>query len=45
MHHNETYLKNMTRDQLLYLLTEAEGMGPEYVASLKEQLQRLEISL
>jgi hypothetical protein len=42
MHKNETFLKDLTDEELLLLMFEAEEKGPRYVAALKEQIQRLD---
>lgn len=44
MHKNEAFLKNIkdTDLELLELIWEAEAKGPQYVAALKEQIERLD---
>lgn len=42
MHKNEAFLKNLTDEELLLLMFEAEEKGPQYVAALKEQVTRLD---
>lgn len=48
MHKNETFMKNLmsgyafSEDELLLLIIEAEEKGPQYLAALKEQIQRLD---
>lgn len=42
MHKNETFLKNISDEELLALMFEAEAKGPQYAAALKEQIERLD---
>lgn len=42
MHTNEKFLKNLTDEELLQIMFEAEAQGKQYVSALKEQLARLE---
>ncbi len=42
MHKNETFMKNISEEELLLLIIEAEEKGPQYLAALKEQVQRLD---
>ena len=42
MHKNEIFLKNISDEDLLLLMFEAEEKGPQYVAALKEQITRLD---
>jgi hypothetical protein len=42
MHKNETFLKSLDDEQLLQLLFDAEEKGPQYLAALKEQIERLD---
>jgi hypothetical protein len=42
MHTNETFLKNISDEELLLLMFEAEALGPKHAAALKEQIQRLD---
>lgn len=42
MHKNETFMKNISDEELLQLMFEAEAKGPQYVAALKEQITRLD---
>lgn len=42
MHKNETFLKNISDEDLLQLMFEAEAKGSQYVAALKEQIERLD---
>lgn len=43
MHPNEQFVKNATDEQKLELVVAAEAKGPEYVAALKEQFERLNV--
>lgn len=43
MHKNETFLKNLSMEELLLIMFEANAKGPAHVSALKEQLNRLEI--
>lgn len=45
MHNNETFLKKLAQYDIEMLLLEAEELGPQYVAALKDQLNRLNIKL
>lgn len=42
MHKNEAFLKNISDEDLLLLMFEAEEKGEQYLAALKEQLVRLD---
>lgn len=42
MHTNEKFMKNISDEELLALMFEAEAKGPQYVAALKEQVERLD---
>jgi hypothetical protein len=42
MHKNEAFLKNISDEELLLLMFEAQEKGPQYVDALKEQIQRLD---
>jgi hypothetical protein len=42
MHKNETFLKDISEEELLLLMFEAEALGPKHMAALTEQIQRLD---
>lgn len=42
MHKNEEFLKNISDEELLALMFEAEAKGKPYAAALKEQIERLD---
>lgn len=42
MHKNESFLKDISDEELLLLMFEAEALGPKHVEALKEQVQRLD---
>lgn len=42
MHKNEAFMKDISDEELLQLMFEAETLGPKHVAALKEQIERLD---
>lgn len=45
MHSQEQYLKNLSDLEVLQLILDAELLGKQYLAAIKEQLNRLNMKL